>query len=479
MERRKFISGISCLGALSFVKPTDLFSQTLASSDNYVIEQFEDKGLAHFSYIVMADKKIIVIDPKRDPQVYYDYAKEHNAEIIGIIETHPHADFASAHLEMHQKLNVPIYASSLTNPGYPGTAFDEGAIIQLTKEIGIRSLYTPGHSPDHISAVLFENGKDIAVFSGDSLLFGDVGRPDLRDFSNNIEAQRHKLAEMMYDTIHGKFAALDDEVIVYPAHGAGSLCGKSIRQALSSTIGFEKIHNYAFGNMTKSEFVDLLLDDQPFIPKYFPYSVGLNLKGAPVLATSLAGIDYLPANHQPEAGSLIIDSRPAEAFKASYITDAINIQDSNSFATWLGSLVSPDGVFYLIAADEEHLKAAISKVASIGYETKIKGAFIYDATNGKQFAVFDETTFDPEENKFTYIDVRMPSEVEQETVFKNSINLPLQELDQRISEIPTDKPILVNCASGYRSAAASSMIQKLLPAAQIYDLGAHVEEFKN
>lgn len=477
MERRTFISSLACLGALSMARPTGLFSKTVASSSNYIIEQFEDKGLAHFSYVVMAGRKAIVIDPKRDPQVYYDYAKKHDAEIVGIIETHPHADFTSAHLEMHKKLNVPIYSSSLTEPGYPATAFDDGEFIKLTDKVGLRSLYSPGHAPDHISVVLFENVKDIALFSGDSLLIGDVGRPDLRDFSNNIESQRQKLAEMMYDTIHTKFAKLGDDVILYPAHGAGSLCGKSIRKAASSTIGYEKQHNYAFQKRTKSEFVSLLLSDQPFIPKYFPYSVGLNIKGAPDLAASLAGIPRLPKNYQPEAESLVIDSRPEEAFKASYIPNAINIQDGGSFATWLGSMVAPDAGFYLVGADGESLETAIYKAASIGYEAKIKGTFVYDATTGKQFAAFDKHSFKPEENEYTHIDTRTAKEVQQEPIFKNSINIPLQELDRRISEIPTDKPILVSCASGYRSAIASSMVKKYLPDAQVYDLGAAVIEY--
>ncbi len=479
MERRKFIFNMAGLSILSLVTPNKLFSKTVASSSNYVIEQFENKGLAHFSYAVMADNKVVVIDPERNPQIYYDYAQKNNARIIGVIETHPHADFASSHLEIHQKLKVPIYSSSLTKPEYPGTAFDEGRTLKLSDNVGLRSIYTPGHAPDHISVVLYENGKDIAVFSGDSLLIGDVGRPDLRDFSKNTDAQRQRLAEMMYNTIQEKFAKLEDDVIVYPAHGAGSLCGRSIRKAASSTIGYEKQHNHAFEKRTKAEFVSLLLSDQPFIPKYFPYAVDLNIKGAPDVKSSLAKIKYLPKNYQPDAKALIIDTRPATAFKASYLTNAINIQGGGAFETWLGSIVAPNAEFYLVAADEVSLQSAIKKAASIGYESKIKGAFVYDATNGNQFTAFNKSTFNPEENKYTYLDVRTTKEVNETTVFRNSINIPLHELSQRLSEIPTGKPILVNCASGYRSATASSILKKLLPDAQIYDLGAAVVDYKN
>ena len=281
MKRRNFIIDVTGLGLVTLVDNLKLMGQGIPYSANYKIEQFEDKGLAHFSYAVMAGKKIIIIDPQRNPQVYYDFAQKNNASIIGVIETHPHADFVSSHLELHQELNIPIYASSLTKSKYPLKKFDEGNIIQLSDQVGLRAMYTPGHAPDHIAAVLYEDAKDRAVFSGDSLFLGDVGRPDLLDFSRESNEQRKHLAAMMYDTIHQKFAKLDDDVIVYPAHGAGSLCGKSIRKAASSTIGYEKKSNYAFENRTKDEFVSLLLSDQPFIPKYFAYDVHLNRKGAP------------------------------------------------------------------------------------------------------------------------------------------------------------------------------------------------------
>ncbi|MDQ3291396.1 MAG: MBL fold metallo-hydrolase, partial [Bacteroidota bacterium] len=151
MERRKFICNLAGFGLLSIVNTNKLFGKTVAAFENYSIEQFEDKGLAHFSYAIKAGNKIIVIDPQRNPQIYYDYAQKNNAEIVGIIETHPHADFVSAHLEMHQKLKVPIYASSLTKANYPAAAFDDKKIIKLTDHVSLRALYTPGHAPDHIS----------------------------------------------------------------------------------------------------------------------------------------------------------------------------------------------------------------------------------------------------------------------------------------------------------------------------------------
>ncbi|WP_353719031.1 MBL fold metallo-hydrolase [Dyadobacter sp. 676] len=478
MERRNFVKNLACLGVASAVPFHRILGRTVFSSAQYEIEQFEVKGLAHFSYAVRAGARVIVIDPQRNPAVYYDYARKKYAEITGIIETHPHADFVSAHQEMQKKLNVPVYASSLTQAKYRKTAFDDGNAIKLSDNVTLRSLYTPGHAPDHISVVLAEDGRDKVVFSGDALFIGDVGRPDLREFSKKTEAQRQRLAEMMYDTVHNKFAKLADDVVVYPAHGAGSLCGKSIRKALSSTIGEEKQSNYAFETRPKEEFVKLLLSDQPFIPAYFKYDVELNMAGAPELKSGLAAVRRLARNYRPEANATVIDARPANLFKASYIPDAVNIQgDGAGFVTWLGTIVHPDTTFYLVAQDEQALQTALEKTALIGYESKVKGAFTYDAKDGEQFAAFDRAGFDPKANRYTYVDVRTTREAQQTPLFENALNIPLQDLEKRLSEIPTDKPILVSCASGYRSATASSLLRKRLPDAKVYDLGPDVAEY--
>jgi glyoxylase-like metal-dependent hydrolase (beta-lactamase superfamily II)/rhodanese-related sulfurtransferase len=477
MKRRNFIIDMAGLGLITLVEDFKLTGMSIPDPDNYIVEQFEDKGLAHFSYAVMAGKKAIIVDPQRNPQIYYDFAQKHSASIIGVIETHPHADFVSSHLEIHQKLDVPIYVSSLTKSKYPLRPFDEGNIIQLTDHVGLRAMYTPGHAPDHIAAILFEGAKDKAVFSGDSLFLGDVGRPDLLDFSSESHKQRRDLAAMMYDTIHQKFAKLNDDVILYPSHGAGSLCAKSIRRGASSTIGYEKQTNYAFENRTKDEFVSLLLSDQPFIPKYFAYDIHLNRKGAPILNESLAKLNHLPKNYQPASSALIIDTRPGALFKNSFLPGAINIQAAGQFATWLGTLVAPESKFYLVAADEQSLQTAIGKAAAIGYESNIEGAFVYDSGNGNKIGAFDNSSFNPKENKYTYIDVRTEKEVRNQRVFKNSINIPLQEFPDRLSEIPKGKPLLVYCSSGYRSATAVSILKKDMPSMVVYDLGSAVSHY--
>src|SRR5690606_15650826 len=252
-----------------------------------------DKGLAHFSYSVLVGRKTILIDPARNPQPYYDFAAAHDAEIVGVIETHPHADFVSSHLDIHQATGASIYVSELVGADYPFEAFDEGDEIDLGEGILMRAIHTPGHSPDSISVVLSENGKDKAVFTGDTLFIGDVGRPDLREKAGKLQAKREELARSMYHSTREKLMILDDEVLVYPAHGSGSLCGKSLSDANSSTIGQEKMSNYALQEMTEEDFVKILLEDQPFIPKYFPYDVALNKQGAPDYKKSLQKVDVL------------------------------------------------------------------------------------------------------------------------------------------------------------------------------------------
>jgi hydroxyacylglutathione hydrolase len=477
MKRRHFISDLAVFGALTLANPIKIVARDLPRAGNVKIRQFEDKGLAHFSYAILAGKNIILVDPQRNAQPYFDFAEKHHANIIGVIETHPHADFVSSHLELHQKLGVPIYASSLTKANYPVKTFDEGSTIQITDEVGLRAIYTPGHAPDHIAAVLYEYGKDKVVFSGDALFFGDVGRPDLLDFSSESDKQRKYLAALMYDTVHEKFAKLDDDIVVYPSHGAGSLCGKSIRNASSSTIGFEKKNNYAFEKRTKEEFVELLLSDQPFIPKYFAYDVHLNANGADPLAESIARVNRLPKNYQPDSGPVIIDTRPAPLFKSSYLPGSINIQQNGQFETWLGTILAPDSKFYLVSDDEKSLNRAIKRSAAIGYESKIQGAFVYVARNGNKFNAFDDRSFDQSENRYTYIDVRTAREVKTQPGFVNSIHIPLQEFTERLSEIPKDKPILVYCSGGYRSATAASIIKKYMPSAAVYDFGPTISQF--
>ncbi|MDB5262690.1 MAG: fold metallo-hydrolase [Adhaeribacter sp.] len=442
------------------------------------IEQFEDKGLAHYAYAVISEstKEIILIDPARDPQPYLNYAHAHQARITGVIETHPHADFVSSHLELHQLTGATIYVSKQVGADYPHQAFDEGSSITLGN-ITLRAINTPGHSPDSISVVLNYNGQDLAVFTGDTLFIGDVGRPDLREKASDVTAKREELARQMYYSTREKLMKLDDAVVVYPAHGAGTLCGKALRLANSSTIGEERKSNYALQDMSEEEFVQLITADQPFIPKYFSFNVRLNKQGAPAYNKSISAIPLLNSKKDLAKEIIIIDIRDQESFKAGHLPCAINLQNGVKFETWLGSIVGSEEQFYLVAATATELEVVIAKTAKIGYEQNIKGVLILPKTTEVQAPAIDVADFRENQENYTIVDVRNAAEVKEKPVFAASLNIPLPELRERTAEIPLDKPIVVHCAGGYRSAAGSSILQGALTRVPVLDLSEAINQF--
>jgi len=440
------------------------------------IKQFEDKGLSHFSYAILADDKVVLVDPARNPQPYYDYAKELGAEIIGVIETHPHADFISSHLEIHNTTGATIYISEKVGADYPHQAFDEGDVIDLSDSVKLRALFTPGHSPDGISIVLSENGKDKAVFTGDTLFIGDVGRPDLREKSGKMQEKREDLARKMYHSTREKLMKLEDDVVIYPAHGSGSLCGKGMSDANSSTIGAEKSTNQALQDMSEEEFVEMLLEDQPFIPKYFSYDVDLNKQGAPDYALSIQKVVRMQENFTPEEGAVIVDTRKSDLYKSSHLTGAVNIMEGDKFETWLGSIIGPQESFYMISDSEADLDTVIKKAAKIGYELNIKGAFIYTEETGKGFDEFDKEVFKQNKDAYTILDVRNKPEVKNDPKFSSAVNIPLHELRERVNEIPKDKPLVVHCAGGYRSAAGASIVKNLFGDQTVMDMSESIKE---
>ncbi|MCC5919400.1 MAG: MBL fold metallo-hydrolase [Cyclobacteriaceae bacterium] len=444
-----------------------------------VIKQFEDKGLAHYSYAITVAGQMVLVDPSRDPQPYLDYARSMNAQIIGIIETHPHADFASGHFEIHQLTGADIYVSEKVGADYPHIAFDEGDEITLSDQIQLRALFTPGHSPDGISILVVENGEVKAVFTGDTLFVGDVGRPDLRESAGNIQEKKEKLARQMYHSSREKLMKLPEETVVYPTHGAGSLCGKALSDQPSSTIGAEIRTNYALQKMSEEEFVKLILADQPFIPKYFPYNVAVNKAGVPALQASINEIPLLPSASALEESILLIDVRSKDEFDASHLTNAINIMNGGKFETWLGSIIEPEKPFYIIANSKEQLDEVVYKASKIAYDLHIKGGLIYEGEGNQQVQAFDRKSFDTNPKKYTLVDVRSESEIKENPIFEASLVIPITDLKERIEEIPNDKPIVIHCASGYRSTAARSIIKKHKPDWEVYDMSTIVKEYMN
>lgn len=433
-----------------------------------IIHQFYDKGLAQASYAIISTGKMIVIDPARDPQPYYNFATLHEADIVGVIETHPHADFVSSHLEIHQTTNATIYASKLTGAAYPHQSFDDGDVIELG-DIKLKAINTPGHSPDSICVLLQNNyGHDVAIFTGDTLFVGDVGRPDLREDVGNITAKKEELAKQMYFSTRNKLMHLPKHVVVYPAHGPGSLCGKNMSADLHSTIGRELRENYALQLMDELRFVKTLTAEQPFVPKYFAHNVELNKTGAPSLQNSISSIDKTTSI--TDKGVLIIDTRQKSDFRNGHMQGAINLQNGEKFETWLGSIVGPDEKYYLIADNKTELDIVIKKAAKIGYEGNIKAALLSPKANEKSLDL-NVADFQTCPENYTIVDVRNWGEINNGTLFNNPVIIPLPELRERINEIPTDKPIVVHCAAGYRSAVASSIVAAQIKGVPVYDLG--------
>ena len=441
------------------------------------IKQFEYKPLSHFSYTLVSEGKMAIIDPERNPLQYYAYAKEQKAEIIAVIETHPHADFVSSQLQIHKETGATIYNSEKLGADYPHTTFDEGDSITIGKAT-LRAINTPGHSPDSITIVAEDEQKTI-LFTGDTLLIGDVGRPDLRENAGNMKSKRQELAEAMYHTIQHQFKNLPDDAVVYPAHGGGSLCGKSQTDANSSTLGDERTNNWAFQKQSQEEFVDELLDSQPFIPSYFGFNVDVNKTGAEILRNAIAEVAF--QMNTSEEG-LIVDVRKETEFKKGHLKGSINIQATSEdapFETWLGSIVQPEESFMLVIDDPQDLEMILHRVSKIGYEKQLKKVLTLSEKSLQKMKPLDLQDFKNNPDRYTIVDIRNKSEVAEGKIFESALSHPLNDLRESATKIPTEKPIVVHCGGGYRSAAGSSILENQLEGATVYDLSDDVKQFKD
>lgn len=440
------------------------------------IKQFEYKPLAHYSYAIVSNGEMAIIDPERDPIQYYEFAKANNAKIMAVVETHPHADFVSSHLQIHKETGATIYNSEKLGADYPHKAFDEGVSISLG-EITLTAINTPGHSPDSIT-VIATDGNKTALFTGDTLFIGDVGRPDLREKAGNMKAKREELAEMMYATIQHKFNGLPNDAMVYPAHGAGSLCGKNLSDAASSTLGNERESNWAFKKQSKQEFMNTILDGQPFIPSYFGFNVDINKKGAESLTPAL---NRVPFEENAAATGLIVDVRDEVSFKNGHLVGSINIQglsENDKFETWLGSIVMPNEAFTLVVDKEENKDYILNRISKIGYENQLKEIITLKNENLIRSKALDMIDFKQNPENYTIVDIRNASELEDGKFFENAILHPLNDLRKTAKNIPTDKPIVVHCAGGYRSAAGSSILERQLKNTTVFDLSEAINNFK-
>lgn len=422
--------------------------------------------LAHASYMVASQGVGAVIDPQRDVDEYIEDARREGFEIVYVIETHLHADFVSGHRELASRTGAQIVFGADANADFPFIAAKDGDELPLGGFI-LRILETPGHTPESISIVLMENNQPSSVFTGDTLFIGDVGRPDLvagKGWAPDV------MAGMLYDSIFGKLLQLPDNVKVYPAHGAGSLCGKRMSTEKVSTMGEQRKFNYALKTKSKPEFISLVLADQPEAPAYFPSDVEFNRKGAGALADlpALVGCTAETARKEMQQGAVLLDCREGAGYHSGYIEGAVNIGLSGQFASWAGTLLPIDARIILLADDPVWLAEAQTRLARIGMENVagyLDGGI--SAWRNAGFEVKSNREMDVSELRLAIaeglvqcvVDVRRKGEYRDGHV-PEAINIPLSELETRLNEIDRNKPTAIICQSGYRSSIACSLLNK-------------------
>ncbi len=427
-------------------------------------EQFYLGCLAHASYLIGSDGSAAVIDPQRDVELYLEAARTADLEIQYVIETHLHADFVSGHLELAARTGATIVFGQRCDAAFPFRPVGDGDSIKLGTTM-LHFLETPGHTPESISILVIDTeigSRPQKVLTGDTLFIGDVGRPDLVGSKGH---SAEEMAEMLYDSIHGKLLALDDSVEVYPAHGAGSMCGRNISQARASTIGEQRRFNYALKSMPQEEFVRIMTSELPQTPSYFPRDAELNRLGA-------SPLNELPKPSQlePEALNLdsdfLLDVRSGAAFGTAHIPGAINIALGGQFASWCGSLVPSDRPIVVVTDNKEEIEEAVLRLARVGIENVrgylSGGIYAWDKA-GCPIETLEQIPPDELEARIDdpgnvqLLDVRRPTEFSQGHI-PDAMNLPLDGLVKGMEGLAPHLPVAVICKSGYRSAAAASLL---------------------
>lgn len=428
-----------------------------------IFEQFYLGCLAHASYLVGSDGIAAVIDPQRDVQIYLETASKLGVRIAHVIETHLHADFVSGHGELAERTGATIYLGTGSGATFPHRPVGDGDAIEFGK-CRLEFLHTPGHTLESVTVVVKdrERGPDpIAALTGDTLFIGDVGRPDLCDTKTPAE-----LAALLYDSLHRKILALPDEVLVYPAHGAGSLCGRNISSDRSSTIGRERRSNYALQPMDRERFVEIMTRDLPTRPEYFQRDVDVNRHGAP----ALEGLPPVPALNPAEArerqqqGVTVLDTRPAAAWAAGHIPGSLQIGLGGQFAAWAGATIGLDRDLILVAEDHAAAEESRMRLSRVGID-RTQGA-LQDgiagwAEAGLPLAMTPVVTVqDLHQNlsEFTVVDVRARSEWDIGHISGAKLH-PLNTLRATLSSLDPSAPIAVHCKGGYRSTIACSLLE--------------------
>jgi len=433
------------------------------------VEQIYTGCLSEAAYFVESDGEAIVIDPIRDTEEYLQLAKARNSTIKYIFETHFHADFVSGHLDLTNKTGAPIIFGPNTEANFPFHLALDRETFQIGK-VTLEVIHTPGHTLESTCYLLRdENGKPYCLFSGDTLFVGDVGRPDLS--SGNLS--KEELAGIMYETIQNKILPLPDDVIIYPAHGAGSSCGKSLGAENKSTIGEQKKSNYALRAQSKQEFITSVTEGLTEAPVYFEINAKINKEGyhnmEELKSKSLIPLSVKEFKAKIDKGILALDTRNPTEFTNGFIPGSVSIGLEGRFAEWAGSLLSFKDPLILIT-DEGMEEETIIRLARVGFDNVegfLKGGFQAWKVAGEKTDIIidieaDELAMDiPFDDNLLVLDVRKPNEFAEGHV-KDAMNLPLAEMTDvaQIAQLEEDQHIYVHCGSGYRSVIAASLLKR-------------------
>jgi hydroxyacylglutathione hydrolase len=437
-----------------------------------ILQQFYLNCLAHASYLIGDEETntAAVVDPQRDVDRYVAFADEHRLKIKHVILTHLHADFVAGHLELRDRLGATIYLGARAQAEYAFTPLGDGALIEFGR-VRLKALETPGHTPESISIAVYDlernSNEPHAVLTGDTLFVGDVGRPDLRAA---LGWSATDLGGMLFDSLQTKLLGLPDVSLVYPAHGAGSLCGKAISKETVSTIGEQRRVNYALQPMSKQAFIELVTADQPEAPPYFVYDAVLNSKERATLDQALERelqpLELWRALELQANGAQILDTREPEEFAAAHLAGSINIGLSGQYATWAGTILNREEPVVIIANPGRESESAI-RLGRIGFDNVV--GYVQDGM--RSLEACPDLTVRTERlsarlaaevlssgDAPQLIDVRTPREREQKFI-DGSVSIPLNRLAERAGELTKDRPLLVYCAGGYRSSIAASVLQ--------------------
>jgi glyoxylase-like metal-dependent hydrolase (beta-lactamase superfamily II)/rhodanese-related sulfurtransferase len=431
------------------------------------IEQIYTGCLAQGAYYIVSENEAAIIDPLREVKPYLDRLEKDNVTLKYIFETHFHADFVSGHLDLSKKTDASIVYGPTAQPDFEAIIAEDNQIFEIGK-IKIKSLHTPGHTMESTTYLLIdENGVETAIFTGDTLFLGDVGRPDLAQKATNMTQE--DLAGILYESLHSKIMPLDDSITVYPAHGAGSACGKNMQKETVDILGNQKRTNYALNQPDKESFIREVLDGLTAPPKYFGMNVAMNKGGYDSIDDVMdKGLNPISVedfeSFAEETGALILDTRGAAEFYKGFIPNSINIGLKGDFAPWVGSLIVDVKHPLLLVSDEGTEEEVITRLSRVGFDHVLgylKGGFESWKNSGKETDEVNRispTEFAEKLNENSkIIDVRKLTEYSAEHI-DNAFNKPLDTISDWVSTIDDSEHFFLHCAGGYRSMIAASIL---------------------